>query len=167
MEQELGFRITIVLDLLNTFKGHFSMLYTSTSDEAEKMAKLDKKKDGYNGQVRKISKEHAEFVDKNYEDNKEEMALMIKYLGQVSSKKNTEVVLVNKSSLKSYYEYYDSLLKKFKSLQDDFKKERTRASGNEEFVLSVGYNKFIIICNKIISDLEIIVEKLEKIIKKD
>lgn len=167
MEQELGFRITIVLDLLNTFKGYFSMLYTSTSDEVEKMTKLDKKKDGYNGEIRKISKEHAEFVDKTYEDNKEEMALMVKYLGQVSSKKNTEVALVNKSSLKSYHEYYNGLLKKFKSLQDDFKKERTRSSGNEEFVLSVGYNKFIIICNKIISDLEIIVEKLEKIVKKD
>lgn len=165
MEQGIGFAITKTLNLLKDFKSYFNSLENTTRYKKTELKKLNEDKDGYNGQVRKISSEYMDTIEASSQENQEDLQLLLHYLAYLKKNKKNEVVVVNKSDLKRHKADYESILKSMKNIHSDCKDDRSSSAGEENFVLSVAFNKISIGCNLIISELELITERLGDILK--
>ena len=164
MEQGMGFRLTKSLNLLSGFKSYFTLMMNVCNHKFIELQNLDDEMDGYNGTVRKYANDLVEFIEAYQKENREDLALLVKYLNYFIEEKDDEMLVANKTKFKDYYFFYKSKENDLIKLQNKFKAARNMNKTDEEYVLAVATNKFVLSCNLIMSEMKTISSRLERII---
>ena len=160
----LPIEVTHSLSFLSNTLRDAKKIYKSSSNITNELYKMDLKKDGAPGQMRKKSADYRDDTDDEIDIILEEFKIFQKEMSDVVKNKNTETVVY---SLRKYRELY----LEFKDLKKDFKKlskktdiKTSKCSKDKDYIRYIAINKSTVPLFQMIQIIDACIYALEHLL---